>query len=135
MAFYFHIDERSSGRCDVYSGKWRCDAESQCIPFTEKCDGQCFTKLRECADKCIPNIPEGLKQVSFWECTINGQAKCLSQSEKCNGECQTPEFVPCGQKCIPAEQLGVDYQDCNGYCIPKSNECIGIDSTFEQFCL
>ena len=118
--------EKSSGGCDVYSekGRWKCNATSSCIPFTDQCNGKCFSKLEKCADKCIPNIPAQLKQASFWSCTKNGQEQCLSQTEKCNGQCPTG-FDQCGQKCLPPGQLGVSYHDCYGYCIPKSRKCIG----------
>ena len=114
--------ERGGG-CYGYGnvGRWKCNATSSCIPFTEQCDGECWQNIPKCADECRP---PGIKN-GFYECKWdNGQEQCLTESEKCNGKCK-PGFDECGQKCLPPGELNNKYKDCYGYCIPISRECIG----------
>ena len=117
--------EQGGGGCNVLDqGRWKCEVTDKCIPFTEQCGGDCWQNIPKCADQCIPPIPAELNQASFYVCEINGVETCLSQTEKCNGRCDTG-FEPCGNKCIPQDQLSDNYQNCNGYCIPKTRDCVG----------
>ena len=110
--------EKSTGDCSYFGdrtdlGKWRCEAdENTCIPFTESCNGTCYTGLEPCGVNtgiCIPKFDDD----PYWTC----DDQCISKSNLCEGKC--PEgYDMCGNKCLPSSQMQ-NYHSCNTRCISK----------------
>ena len=74
--------EKSTGDCSYIGdrtdlGKWRCEANNDtCIPFTDSCNGTCYTGLELCevnVGKCIPKLSN---DDSSWTC----DDQCISKS-------------------------------------------------------
>ena len=105
------IDSKTNGDCD-FNG-WKCNSTDSCLEYSEQCDGECYTGLNKCGDKCVVPLTPGASSYEY-VC----QDQCIDNTVTCNGTCPDSNPVQCGKSCLTNITASY-YKDCNGECILK----------------
>ena len=110
-------------------GEYLCEVDgvSQCLPYTEQCNGQCFGGNVKCgADKCTgTNGAYGTSDYRSYTCEeADGNKVCLPKNIACNGECRDGYFK-CGNECRKDTEIENFVYQCGDQCLSNHQPCNG----------